>query len=376
MPSEFHHKNMTRIAVDGAKISGCGELIERYCLYPDICHRFHEEVSPYLYIRNGVEFHYIPHTPVEEFYRYWQYNAERGLEMISTRENENFTCSEAAFRFYIEKSVAALRAGKSEDAWKYMGCLLHFLEDSAFGVHAFEGTDGSDIYVLDRLSGKNVAKYLCSIPLSEELLSLTVTPEIFAANAEEAVYLLYRRCAKAAGVSRQALFDMALEYLTGVSTRSIKENEKIMFLSAVQLACDTLATVVAIAGNNAPELKSRQLSDFEPFHYPIGGGGSFGLRKFDLAANTITFGVNVEARLLYVIPENCYRNFSMTVSGNGTSSVFIDLINHGKTVQTVQIENDQPLTLSLQNPGGVFGFVSYPGKVKGELIFSDGLFTV
>lgn len=374
MPSSRHHQAMTRAAVAGAEVVNAEKLEERYCLYPDIFHSNYEEIAPYLYIHDKVEFHYLPHTPVDEFYRYWDHIPGKGTKLLNVGENKNLEYTESGFRFYLEKSVECLQKGVDDKAWKFMGCLLHFLEDSAFGVHAMEGVDGTDIYVLDRMSGKDVAKYLCSIPLSEALNEERFTPEIFAGNVDEAVALLYCRCARAAASSRQALFDMALEYLTGKAERSTAENEKIMFRNAAQLACDTLATVIAIAKGEALPAKERELADFEPFFYPIGGGGSFQLRKYERRDNTITFGVNLEAKLLYHLPEKCYRNFTVKVSGNDIGSVIIEVINHGETVQTLTVSGDEVITIDIPAPGGVFGFVTRPQSGRGEVVISEGRF--
>ena len=375
MPSSIHHRAMTRAAVAGANAANAQMLAEHYCLYPDNFHRSYDEISPYMYLHNKVEFHYLPHTPVDEFYRYWDHIPGEGTRLLQVGDNKNLEYTESGFRFYLENSIACLKKGKDEDAWKFMGCLLHFLEDSAFGVHAMEGVDGTDIYVLDRMSGKDVAKYLCSIPLSEALNEEQFIPEIFAGTIEEAVPLLYCRCARAAASSRKALFDMALEFLTGKSARSTAENEKIMFRNAAQLACDTLATVIAIAKGETLTGKERQLADFEPFFYPIGGGGSFQLRKYALSGNTITFGVNLEAKLLYHLPEKFHSKFTVKVSGNEISGVIIEVVNHGEIERTITVRDDEEITIDIPSPGGVFGFVTRPESGRGELILSGGTFT-
>ena len=373
MPGAFHHRSITRQALASAGITDAGKLAEDYCIYPDCFHSRYEEISPYLFIMDKVEFHYIPHTPVDEFYRYWDHIPGEGTRMLSTLENRNLRFTEAGFKFYLEKSVAALRSGEREEAWKFLGCLLHFLEDSVFGVHALEGTDGTDIYVLDRLTGKDVAKYICSIPLNEELLSLQVTPQIFAFDISEAVAILYAKQAKAAASSRQALFDMALGFITGNPSRDVRAGEKVMFLNALQLAADTIATTLAIAEQRAVPSPRRELAEFEPFHYPIGGGGSFQLRKYSVSSNTISFGVNLEARLLYHLPEKSYSRFTALLCGRDAGGAEVEIINHGRTVKSFTIDTNTPVPVEIPEPGGVFGFITRAGRGKGELSVADGI---
>lgn len=44
-----------------------------------------------------------------------------------------------------------LRDGNETEAMKYLGVLLHVLQDACFGVHALEGPGGCDLFFFDRL---------------------------------------------------------------------------------------------------------------------------------------------------------------------------------------------------------------------------------
>ena len=158
MPSGYHHQSLTRQALISAGVTDAQQLAESYCNYPDYYFSERkEEVEPYMFFCDGIQFHYPPHTPVEEFYRYWN-RSEHGNYPLRTQKNENIRHTVEGFSYYLTKTVALLKENNRQEAWKFLGCLLHFLEDSAFGVHALEGIDGTDLFVLDRLSGKNVAK--------------------------------------------------------------------------------------------------------------------------------------------------------------------------------------------------------------------------
>lgn len=373
MPGIIIHQCLTRQALESNHISGAENLINTYCLYPD--YYFGEvsaEIKPYMYFHDGIQFHYPPHTPVEEFYRYWDRD-ENGNYPFCHHENENIVHVEAGFRFYLGKIILFLNAGKREEAWKYFGCLLHFLEDSTFGLHAFEGADGTDLFVLDRLFGTDMTRYLGGIALTEELQSITVVPKVLTSNAEEFIPLLYARYVKDTARSRQYLFDMAVEHQYGKSHRSSVENIREMFLVALQLSADTVATVFAIVSGKKTDAGSRRLTEFSPFHYPIGGSG-FILKKYEERENVITFGVNSVASLLYRIPENLYNSFTCMVRGIGIKEVCLELLDNNEVIRRIELGNEKDTPLTIPSPGGIFGFRIHAPEVCGQIKITDGRF--
>ena len=293
---------------------------------------------------------------------------------MSTRSNDNIRHTEAGFRYYMEKVVALLRQNERGEAWKYLGCLLHFLEDAVFGLHALEGADGTDIFVLDRLSGSNVTRELCKIALPQKCLTQTVEPQIFSDNVAEAVSLLYARCSHGSALSRQLLFDQAVQLLYGTGKRSIEENAEKMFSVALSLAADTIATVTAIAENTAPENDCCNLTDFYPFHYPIGGAGGFGLRRFEEQENIISFGTNSSVLLLYSIPEKVYSRFTVEIYGDDTDQVTLFIINNGSDIRTIELEKNRVTPIEIANPGGDFGFRITSTAVRGKIEIRNGVF--
>ena len=374
MPGELIHQTITAQALQSCGITDAAALAERYCSYPD--YYFDDrwkEVEPYMFFHEGIQFHYPPHTPVEEFYRYWNRD-ENGNYLMSTRKNDNIVHTEIGFRYYMEKVVALLRQNERDEAWKYLGCLLHFLEDSAFGLHALEGADGTDIFVLDRLSGSNVTRELCKIPLPEKCFSQTVEPQIFAGSVPEAVSLLYARCSRGTALSRQYLFDQAVQLLYGTGKCSVEENAQKMFFVALSLAADTIATLIAISENSVLTLESRKLTDFSPFHYPIGGAGGFGLRRFEENDNTVVFGTNSSALLLYSIPENIYSRFTAKVYGDDTDQLTLSVINNGVEFRSFEVEKNREYQIDITNPGGTVGFKITSSAVRGKIEIRDGVF--
>ena len=81
MPGQRQHAYLTRCALDlmpgkfqlPAPIRAA--MLDEYCMYPD---RFltsdrdtYEALLPYMFIDEGIQFHYPPDTPLSELYRYW-----------------------------------------------------------------------------------------------------------------------------------------------------------------------------------------------------------------------------------------------------------------------------------------------------------------
>ena len=223
------------------------------------------------------------------------------------------------------------------------------------------------------MSGKQFAKYICSIPLDDALTELEVVPQILASDIDEAVARLYFRYVEAAAISRQAAFDIALEYIIGKSNHTLLENQRTMFLSAVQLAADTAATVLAIAGNRAPEIPKRNLSGFAPFYYPIGGGGGFQLSSYELKGNDFTFGVNLEARLLFKIP-SVYKRFTGRIITSEVENTSLEIINNGNVCQTFKLNGNMDIALDIHSPGGVFGLRCTAPAGKGRITLANGVF--
>lgn len=375
MPNAAFHSRITALALECAGICDTGELAERFCNYPDyVFEENSAESADYMFYLDNIQFHYPPHTPVEEFYRYWR--VDNGVaRQIFTQGNANRRHVESGFEYYLSRTVELLRAGNRGEAWKFLGCLLHFLEDSTFGLHALEGADGTDIFVLDRLSGKNVTKELCKTELPPECFSQTVEPEIISDDIEETVALLYARYVRDTAASRQTLFDQAAALLYGVSKREFNENTRLMFSTALSLAADVIATVIAIAENTAIGTAERKLFCFSPFHYPIGGAGGFGLRKFEEKDNVVIFGTNSSAKLLYNIPSNIYSRFSAVVYGDDIKQLTLYLINNGGVVQTIELEKNCETPIEIDSPCGTVGFEISSTELSGRIEIRNGVFS-
>ena len=86
MPNGIQHSKLTRTALDLLSpyfklLPEDNEaLIEQYCNYPDDFFSqdksIYKNIAPYIFIKDGIQFHYPPDTPINELYRYWLPNPE------------------------------------------------------------------------------------------------------------------------------------------------------------------------------------------------------------------------------------------------------------------------------------------------------------
>ena len=167
MPGHFTHRSLTRAALQALpawardRLPAEAErlLLDECCMNPDryfdLFALGHDRVKPYTLLIDGIQFHYLPNTPIEGEYKYWSVvedaEGRRRLRRLRVEENENWRHAREGFTFYIERASAALREGRFVDAMNFLGILLHTLEDASTFLHSLEGPDGVDIFALNRL---------------------------------------------------------------------------------------------------------------------------------------------------------------------------------------------------------------------------------
>jgi len=95
------------------------DLTKKYCLWVD--QRKSAHAKPYMVFVGKRHFHYFP------------------------RSNVN-TCRQIFFnggKQYLEKIMEMLKNGKADEAYKYLGCFFHVIQDQGqVGTHGLEGADG------------------------------------------------------------------------------------------------------------------------------------------------------------------------------------------------------------------------------------------
>ena len=376
-------------------------LIEQYCCYPDTFFSsdksVYENILPYMFIKDGIQFHYLPDTPLNELYRYWLPKLEeQRLGKSRPFHNSNFFHARAGFEFYLNNMVKYFEDDNYREGAKFTGCLLHMLEDSSFGAHSLEGPYGTDIFVLERLFGEpddlgktplNILKALdCS-----RVKPFDYTPKLLGENVPEIAMHLYAAYVKNAASSRQLCFKIVRNVYDGRENENPELIQK-MFSKTIKICTDMLFSALSVAKHELKDsghLKTISLTELEPFEFPLGGSGGYrflsclkdiavdsNMRKIPLQLKLgdeiisfdrgLSFGSHYEVALCYWIPEDLYSGFEACIglhpdSLNPESGVKIEIINNGKIVQELEFkETSSAEKLLLKNPRGKFGFkVSY-----------------
>jgi len=407
MPNAIQHSILTKNVLDLLRTyfqlpkNTSKALIEEYCCYPDDFFSqdksIYENILPYIFIKDEVQFHYLPDTPINELYRYWLPRPEvQRLEKPKAFHNDNFTHAKEGFGFYLDNIIKCFRRKDYNEGAKYAGCLLHMLEDSSFGAHALEGPYGTDFFVLERLFEEqdDLSKTpLCILTAlnCSQFSSFKHRPQLLGQSVEEIVIYLYAAYVKTVSKSRRICFKI----VQNVYNAKEDENAALiqeMFVNTVKMCTDLLFSAWSVANQefkNSEHLDNIFLTELEPFEFPLGGSGGYRFLSYlkDIAVNsnmkkiplqlkldneTISFdkglslGSHHEVSLCYWIPQDLYSNFEACIglhpdSLNQTSGVKIQLINKGETVQEFDLnEKNSSAKLKIKNPQGNLGFkISY-----------------
>ncbi|MBO4630316.1 MAG: hypothetical protein J5858_00195, partial [Lentisphaeria bacterium] len=332
MPDNKTHSALTRAALQ-LQTTDTGdntELIRDYCSWPDyyFSDRW-KELEPYMFFLDGVQFHYPPDTPYSELYRYWKHD-EKGFHRSRPFVNENFRHVTSGFAFYIERIIRNFRKNEMEEGKKYLGCLLHMLEDSTFGLHALEGAGGTDAFALDRMmdDSNQASAILAGLKYREDFPELHYIPRSLGNTPGEMVMKLYSAYCAASSDSRKCGFRFIMNTLENRPENN-PEQETGMYANAVKLCADVIHTVFQLAGGEKNALPEPcRLNELEPYEFPLGGFGAYRFRSFirnsaldrennriplDLDCGRfeygISFGSHYEGILRYWIAPNTFREF-------------------------------------------------------------------
>ena len=336
MPNSTTHSNLTAAAL---RLQLCetgdnSELIREYCSLPDLYFsNKRDEVAPYIFFTDGIQFHYPPDTPYCDLYRYWV-NDEKGLHRSRSVVNENFRHVTAGFAFYISRTVDHFRNGQYEEGKKYMGCLLHMLEDSTFGLHSLEGAGGTDAFALDRLIDAPLqpSRIMASLQWREDFPLPEHTPSSLGNSVDEVVMKLYAAYCASSSDSRKCAF----RYIMNTLENREEENFSLatrMYSNAVRLCADVIHTLFQL-GRNEKQIPDAPcpLTGLEPFEFPFGGFAPYKYRSFvrngayDTENNFLplevahhkfrhglSFGTHAAGTLSYQIAPDTFRQFRAVV---------------------------------------------------------------
>lgn len=383
MPGSHIHIQLTREALEYSGVpleeQCAGRLIREYCLYPDYYFGRQDEVGKYQYFTDGIQFHYLPDTPWNDVYRYWGYDKNGQACKVRPFRNENFIHADNAFRFLIVRCVEEWKNGNWDEGSRYLGTLLHTLEDSTFGPHTLEGPHGVDFFALNRLSGKDLVTPVCQMtPDQAPLTELKDPIRILGRNPEEVSMHLYAEYTNANNASRQCCFREAVRHFT----HALNEEETLadchrMRVNAVKVCAEVLKSCYALATGKGLETLPEycSLAELEPVEFPFSGAGRYRFSPMHKEGDTLKFGIQQIVTLTYSIAENTFRNFETTL--------FLEDYTHKTGISCRVLLRDEPLLdtvlragnpvkLTLKDPGGMLSFrFRGPGTVPGGIVLKD-----
>lgn len=391
MPNTAVHAGLTRAALNLQK-TGTGDnkrLIEDYSSWPDFY--FSErsaEIAPYMFFPDGIQFHYPPDTPYNELYRYWDMDERGRFRKSRAFVNENFRHVTAGFAFYIGHILECFRKNETEEGKKYLGVLLHMLQDSTFGLHSLEGAGGGDAFLLDRLTGSTPApsEILAGLRYREDFRMPAYEPQLLGRSRGEMVMKLYAAYCRTSADSRRAAFRYVMNTLENHPGKNGAEEQR-MFGNAVTLCADTVHTLFQLAKGETPPAGPCRLDELEPYQFPFGGFAPYRFRSFlrghavdrtgkrlpleldsGIYGHGLSFGTHFDGALLYSIEPGLFREFRCRIGFhtafpvNGEASV--TWINGGKETGCVTLDpGRRSVSAAIPEPGNGFGlkFRSAPG---------------
>lgn len=333
------------------------KLLLESCLFPDIYFDLegggYQKARPYTFLIDGIQFHYIPNTPIEPRYKYWKVVTNRHgrpLKLVRITERKNLTWEhiKQGFNFYLSRIIDNLRKGDIKKFAGFLGTFLHVLQDGTTYLHSLEGIDGTDIFLLDRLIDPPEGNLnllpsflLCETDAKKICVS---SPVLLGTSVGEVTFLLYSRFYQVQSASRKKLLPLLQSIFEG-DTEKTENLRSQMISDCVQICADVIHTIFCIAfekysRNQVCALKRIYLSDLKPILEPAGLSLPYrfitmvknyavdenrnlrplklmleknGDRKIHTFRKGLGTGCHYEYTLAYDIPANVYKTFSTAV---------------------------------------------------------------
>ena len=248
MPATAQHRRMTANALNLVpELPGPrSRLTEEFCLYPDQALNAPEEFTRYCRLPSGEWFHYLPDVSYAELYRYHTVDCAGHIRRARAFRNGNYDFALPGFLHLLRQSATLLGDGKEEEAMKYLGVLLHVLQDACFGIHALEGPGGSDLFFFDRLriGDFSPAEVLARLNCSD-FPFFSAAPRMLGTSVPEAALRLYSHYCRTARAARRSCMEILLAHWNGKSENTASCLS--MYRNAVLLCADVLKTVSELA---------------------------------------------------------------------------------------------------------------------------------
>ena len=352
-----------------------------------------EEFARYCRLPSGEWFHYLPDVSYAELYRYHTVDRAGHIRRAHAFRNGNYDFALPGFLHLLEQSSSLLGEGNEMEAMKYLGVLLHVLQDACFGIHALEGPGGSDLFFFDRLGigDFSPAEILANLNCLD-FPNVSAKPSILGSSIPEAALRLYSHYCRTARSARRNCMEILLSRW-GRNDEN-RASCSLMYRNAVLLCSDVLKTVSELASGTVQASPPMLLTELEPYESPVGGYGAYRFRTLEtdcyytsdgqkqllaLPAATfhsgLSFGLAVEQNLLYHLPEKTFDHFSGTLllMGEKDADVHCRIINRGTAVREFVFDARRPVqAVNLSNPAGEFGFRLTSEAPFGIMVLGDG----
>lgn len=289
----------------------------------------YREALPYMFFTDGIQFHYLPNSPIEPEYKYWSVVCDkkgnpRRLRKPVRCENLNWKHAFRGFSYYLEKMSRAAKAQDFEAFGGFGGVLLHVLQDACTGLHALEGVDGVDIFALDRLvepPGGDPFLSASSVLSSKKHGQISPrSPRLLGECPAEAAFRLYSAYSQTVSGARHKLMPL----LMSVYEKDLKQAEFLytaMLSEAAGLCADVLYTTLCTGTgkflkNEKKKLGKVYLSDMKPVREPRGLSQPY---RFTTMLKNASLGPQGPAPLKLKDEKGRIRNFK---KGLGTGCHF------------------------------------------------------
>ena len=371
-------------------------LCSRDCLLPDLYFDVrgpgHEQALPYYVETDGIQFHYVPDTPIVPLYRY--YTASGGqLRLLQPYRNEHYRHVARGFRHYLDRALEALRNNDLDAGCSYAGCLLHFLQDYGYGAHAVEGPYGTDFFLFQRLFPESESirelpdAILNAAPPAPTPTALAgYRPRLLGADTAEIVFHLYTRHVRVTTAARRLCHQIVRNALDGRAAANPALFEK-MYTAAIHLCADVLFTLLwnaraDVEPDTVDHLNRVLLSDMEPIQRPwlvsmpyrtlalVRDAALDSDRqriplelRLERDGHPVRFehgfgmGCHYETVLAFDVPAGVYETFTCALGLHAAfgqhGDVDAALLQNGTPVFTARFHSDAPGTrIQIRDPGG------------------------
>lgn len=376
-------------------------LRETWCKLPDLWMGFgdsYELANPYYYETEGIQFHYLPDTPIDTLYRYYARDPQRRrLRLLQPYDNPNWIHARNGFTYYLRQAVDACQDQRLDDACAFTGWLLHMLQDYSFGGHALEGPYGTDFFVLQRLFPQTDDPALNPVVILGESTPPPAVdtlgayePRLLGLEPEEMAIHLYARHVLVNTQARRLCHQIVVNAYEDRRELNQALFDR-MYEHAIYLSMDVLYTVLACGAHRfdhpRPHLRRPMLSDFEPIQRPwlvappyrnhaIIRDAAMNCQRQriplalrlqpDADPTTYTkglgFGTHHQIVLAWELPRDLYTRLTGYLGLNAQvadcGQAQVTVLQDDRTVGEWQLHPQQPtIELDLEDPGGVLTFV-------------------